>query len=497
MFEPKRLHPVAVLSSILQTLKEAIIPLVVLLFLGGSSGKGIQLIIFSVICFFLIVFSVLSWIRLTYWVENGELRIESGVFVRKKRYIRFERIHSIDVSEGILQRIFGLAQLKVETAGSNGGKPEAELTAITKRESNEIISIFNEVKKAGKRKLESDCVNEAVTGKELTKVEETDIDSASVVFKQTFPQLFLMAATSGGVGVVLSGAVAFLAQFDELIPFKKISAEAERFIQSGILLIILTVFLLFILAYLVATARIVLIYAYFTVKKVEEELIISRGLLEKRQLTIPLKKIQGIRIAENLIRQPLGYASVYLEYAGGSASDKDTVNTLLFPLVKKEQLKEKINQFVPGYELQTELKGLPKRSYVRYFFRQLFIIIPIVVATSWILWPWGLVSFVLIPLAAIWAYLKFREVGWNISGNQLQLRTRIVSKQTYIFQKNRLQVFDRRVSYFQSRKQLSTIAATVKSGAGPREGKVVDLEQKDAEFMNDWFSYSEFKKSEG
>ena len=141
-----------------------------------------------------------------------------------------------------------------------------------------------------------------------------------------------MAATSGGIGVVLSDAAAFLAQFDEFIPFKKITVEAERFIQSGFLLIILSVLFLFILAYLVATARIVLIYAHFTVKKVEEELIISRGLLEKRQLTIPLKKIQGIRIAENLIRQPLGYASVYLEYAGGSASDQDTVNVLLFRL---------------------------------------------------------------------------------------------------------------------------------------------------------------------
>ncbi|MBA9029224.1 PH domain-containing protein [Peribacillus huizhouensis] len=494
MFEPKRLHPVAVLSSILQTLKEAIIPLIVLLFLGSSSGKSIQFIIFGVICFFLIIRSFLSWLKLTYWVEDGELRIESGVFIRKKRYIRFERIHSIDVSEGIVQRIFGLVQLKVETAGANDGKPEAELTAITKQESNEIVAIFNEVK-ARKKKLDFERVNEADAFEELIKEEE--MDSASIVFKQTFPQLFLMAATSGGIGVVLSGAVAFLAQFDELIPFKKISAEAERFIQSGVLLIILTVLLLFILAYLIATARIVFIYAYFTVRKVEEELIISRGLLEKRQLTIPLKKIQGIRISENLIRQPLGYASVYLEYAGGSALDKDTVNVLLFPLVNKEQLKEKINQFVPGYELQTGMKGLPKRSYIRYFIRQLFIIIPVIAFISWFIWPWGLTSFTLIPITAIWAYLIFREGGWNISGNQLQLRTRVVSKHTYIFQKNRLQVFDRRVSYFQRRRQLCTIAATVKSGAGPREGKLIDLEQKDAEFINDWFSYSESKKSEG
>ncbi|MDF1512079.1 PH domain-containing protein [Robertmurraya sp. DFI.2.37] len=33
-------------------------------------------------------------------------------------------------------------------------------------------------------------------------------------------------------------------------------------------------------------------------------------MLEKRQLTIPLNRIQGIRISENWLRQPLGYASV-------------------------------------------------------------------------------------------------------------------------------------------------------------------------------------------
>ena len=90
--------------------------------------------------------------------------------------------------------------------------------------------------------------------------------------------------------------------------------------------------------------------------------------------------------------------------------------------MKKEQLKEKINQFVPGYVLQTDLRGLPKRSYIRYFFRPLFIIIPIVIATLWFLWPFGLTYSVLIPMAAVWAYLKFREAGWTIIGNQLQFQ---------------------------------------------------------------------------
>ncbi|MEI2401171.1 PH domain-containing protein, partial [Paenibacillus phytohabitans] len=58
--------------------------------------------------------------------------------------------------------------------------------------------------------------------------------------------------------------------------------------------------------------------ANFTVVKRDEELFITRGLIEKKQTTIPLTRIQAIRIGENLIRQPFGYATVYIESAGGS-----------------------------------------------------------------------------------------------------------------------------------------------------------------------------------
>ena len=91
----------------------------------------------------------LSWLRFTYRIEEGELRIESGFFVKKKRYIPFERIQSLDFSEGILQRLFGLVKVKVETAGSSGsGEAEAVLTAITKAEAKAIQDILTSVKNA-------------------------------------------------------------------------------------------------------------------------------------------------------------------------------------------------------------------------------------------------------------------------------------------------------------------------------------------------------------
>src|SRR5690606_39347729 len=60
----------------------------------------------------------ISWLRYTYRVEDMELRIEYGLFVKKKRYIPFDRIQSLDFSEHILHRPFGLVKVKVETARS-------------------------------------------------------------------------------------------------------------------------------------------------------------------------------------------------------------------------------------------------------------------------------------------------------------------------------------------------------------------------------------------
>jgi putative membrane protein len=71
-------------------------------------------VVYGDIHYFVSVIGIFSWLRFSYRVEDGELRIESGVFIRKKRYIPFERIQSLDFSEGIFQQFFGLVKVRVK-----------------------------------------------------------------------------------------------------------------------------------------------------------------------------------------------------------------------------------------------------------------------------------------------------------------------------------------------------------------------------------------------
>ncbi len=70
-----------------------------------------------------------SWLRTRYWIEAGELRVDTGVISRQSRRIRVDRLQGIDIVQPFVARLFGLAELKMDVAG--GGAREGSLAFVT------------------------------------------------------------------------------------------------------------------------------------------------------------------------------------------------------------------------------------------------------------------------------------------------------------------------------------------------------------------------------
>ena len=234
-----QLHWITALIEVLKTAKEAIIPLVVLVFANGMNDTGkwyldyLTFMIFGVLMIGLFISGIIKWKRFEYWFEEDELRIEYGLFVKKKRYIPFDRIQSLDYTEGILHRPFQLVKVKVETAGgSTSKKAEAELTAITKEASNRIEYEMAEAKNRKRALLAEDG---AFVDEHFIEEEP----QVTPVFKMSSKSLIILATTSGGIGIILSGVAVFLSQFADLIPFEWMYEEVSSFIRFGALLIAL------------------------------------------------------------------------------------------------------------------------------------------------------------------------------------------------------------------------------------------------------------------
>lgn len=480
MSNSKRLHPISAVTNFFKQLKELIVPFVAFFVFGTRASEGDLWFFVGSIAVVLVVLGlgVLNWLRFSYRLEEGELRMEYGLLVRKKRYIPFDRIQSLDFSEGILHRPFGLVKVKVETAGSSGAADaEAVLTAITKEEANWIQETIAQTK----NKLAEEAVD--------TKVEDTVEEH--VIYKITSKELLLLATTSGGVGVVLSAMVAFLSQLDDLIPYESAYREVEKMISNGIVIVAVLVFLGFLLAWIVALIGTMVKFAQFTVKKTEREIIISRGLLEKRQITIPLNRIQAVRISENILRQPFGLCSVYIISAGGSVRNTEGSKVLLLPAVKKVQVAHILQQHLPISSTSQAFNKPPKRSLSRYLLRGILMVVPLVIAAITIFKLWGLLSIMLFVFSSAWSYLIYKDAGWSIEGQQLNIQYRGFIKHTLFMKKPNVQSLDYKESIFQKRKNLATIRSLIKSGMGAIGGTIVDIEMEDAREIYRWYSHSQ------
>src|SRR5699024_9411320 len=81
--EKQRLHPAAILFNLLYALKEMIFGLGIGFVISLRESVFYFFVFITIFIIFLVVSSFLSWLRFTYYIKDGELRVEQGVFIRK------------------------------------------------------------------------------------------------------------------------------------------------------------------------------------------------------------------------------------------------------------------------------------------------------------------------------------------------------------------------------------------------------------------------------
>ncbi|PAE71134.1 PH domain-containing protein [Bacillus licheniformis] len=486
MSEPRRMHPAAVIlnfiKGLVETVKNFIIPFGVVIFLNQSQTVKMIAIAAAVLFFIaLVVTSIIKWSKFTYRIEEDELRIEEGLINKKKRYIPIERIQTINTSAGLIQQMFKLVKLQVETA-SGGTEAEVSLVAITQAEAERIQQALFERKKAAE-----DTGTDVPVPLEETAEEAEEAEEPVMMYKMTGQELLTAASTSSGIGVIISGVFAFFTQVDDFFDLDWLYDRFAFLNSAGAAVIALAAFVALFIAWLLSIVGMILKYANFTVVRKEKEIVISRGLIEKQQITIPLQRIQAIKIKESLIRQPFGLAAVTIVSAGGNVLEEDK-SAILFPIISKKIINQRLGEFIPDYAPEDDLNRLPKRALRRYILRASWPVLA-VVPLSILFPPWGYLSAVLIPFYWIIGYFSYRDAGWKISGSKIIMSSRFIGRTTAIIQRRRMQVFEVSRSYFQRRKQLVSIHTSTKSSVLMEKFSVADVEEKDSDDIIAWYSY--------
>ena len=291
--------------------------------------------------------------------------------------------------------------------------------------------------------------------------------------------MLLAGATSGQIGVAFSVLAIGFQFLDNFFPEDFVRRLVETLAPNWLMVVLILVPTGLLLAWLLAIAGTILAYSGFTLSRQGDFLYIKRGLLERREATIPLSRIQAVRVSEGVLRQPFGLSSLRVESAG--YGEDSGVSTTLFPLLPRNEVEELLAGAAPEFAGAPDIEPLPRRSLRRYVFRATFLYLIIAFAAALLSFlvfqsALGLFGLFLILPAAAYGWLCYRDAGWAFEEDRLVVRHRSLGRKTAIAPRDHLQSRGMVSSPFQRRVRLATFLAEVASGSGGSVLRVKDLD---------------------
>ncbi|MDX1670936.1 MAG: PH domain-containing protein [Balneolaceae bacterium] len=465
MSDRSRQHPVAAITNVIEIVRNNFITILIIVFVGSGTDEQSLVNLYWLLgtIAVLLIWGVLTWLRFTYQVVDGEFRVQKGILVRKKLYLTADRIQVIDISAGIVQRMFGLVSVEVKTAGSSS--KQARLSAITRGEAELLQKLL----------------------RKPADVEAHEEVAEEVAYQLDLKNLLITASTSGSFGIALSIVGTVYTQIDQVVSEERmihfIQNELPAFYSGN--MVFYSIILIILVSWLLTFFGTLIKYAGFNVVLRNEEMVISKGLFERKQLTIPFNRIQAIQIKEELLRQPLGYANVVLESAG--YDEEGGKATTLCPLIKKRELSSFLSKVIPEFDVQVGSVTVPGVSLRRYIFRMM-IVASMVVIPIWAFIPYGIYSLFFMPIAVLLGYGQYLAAAVGSGENTLIMRYRKLSKVTAIIKRYRVQAVELKSTPFQRRLNLVTLTIQVASGQQGRSFSIWDLSKPLGIYYWDWVS---------
>lgn len=119
-----------------------------------SLGIGFILIYIIIVIAIAEIYARMSYTRWFYEFTKDNLKLERGIIWKRYSNIPYERVQNVDITRGIIARLYGFSSVNIQTAGysyTGRGMPHSEgyIPAVNMNEAEKIRNFL--MKKIGKR----------------------------------------------------------------------------------------------------------------------------------------------------------------------------------------------------------------------------------------------------------------------------------------------------------------------------------------------------------
>ena len=289
------------------------------------------------------VFGFASWYRTKFRITATELRIDTGVFNRRSRRVRLDRILEIGVNQPFVARLLGLAELKIETATTEA---EVSLSYLPLGEAHQVRQVLLEQR-------------------DTVRAREAGEDGAPGIPAPSAEPVPL-------VRVPLSWQVKGLLASGETIGLLVLGVAIAGVLAAGLSLGAFGIGLATFGGAAFSLVRKLVGWWDWRVAVVPTGIQVRHGMFSLTTRTFNVERLQGVRITEPLLQRPFGLARLELSVAGGmkDSGSGDEGSGIALPVAPRDLVWRLAADLIGADPSAVPTTGPPRRaSWLRPFGR--------------------------------------------------------------------------------------------------------------------------------
>jgi putative membrane protein len=415
----RRLHPWSWLFVLLASVRQFIVPLAALVVFGGRSEDGWQLAGAGVVVVLLALGSVWRYFTYRYRIDDDSLLVRSGLFERSLRQVPFSRIHNVALHQSLLHRVFGVAEVRLESAG--GTRPEAQMRVLKLADALALERVIRHRGQAG-----GDMPAAAVA--------DADADGDTLLSLPTAEIVRLGLISNRGM-VVVAGAFAVAWQ---LFPERRMAGLFHDFWRDAFgyvvqfngnwlvtastvaLFVLLVLTLIRLFSVLLAIVR----YHGFRLSEHGRRLTVERGLLTRVRASVPRRRIQAWTLHEGALHRAFGRRSLDIDTAtsqGDPGQEKPLQE--LAPVATPEACDALVQHLLREASWPPDRwRPLHPRAWQRLLLGDVVFGLAMLAAACWFFGHWGLLALLWLPWCWLVARRHAARAGYAVDARLVAVR---------------------------------------------------------------------------
>ncbi len=466
----RRVHPATIPLRFAKEVPSTVLAMPAALAFMSDIGLAAALAFGASIAVGLLFLNWLAWRRFRYGVGGEEIVIESGILHRTRRVIPFDRVQDVDVERRPLQRLFGLAKVRIETGG--GGKDEGVLDSVAL--------------------AEADRLREAVRSWRLgaatvAEAGPAPVATGRILFEMDLGRVLLFGLFNFSL-VYLAGLFALLQTFDNFLPFDiydparwvgLVGEQLPRRFTPGALLAVL--FLALLLGVAAGVLRTLSRDYGFRLTLDGERFRREHGLFTRSEVVIAKPRVQLARLSTGPIRRRFGWFGLSFQTLGAGADGSGLQSAA--PFARRAELLPIVEE-AGGLRLPPppELAMVSRRHLLRALGPR-FLFPALVVANAGLWWRPAWLLLAALPLLAVLVALERRFHRYALEQRLLFIERGIWRQTLWVLPVVNAQALTVSRSWLQRRLGLATVTVDTAGAPLGSPARIVDVRLEAAQWL--------------